>query len=222
MSQTHRRMVWPDRASWLVPVALFVGVLVCGCTTTRRLPEYPSQSLNSEDSIETEAGLRVGARPMSAPAELNQYFGTDLVVAGVLPVYVRVENHSEGATYVVRPDNFALHSRASEIPAGADFDARRRDSGDETTRTGIVAFSVPLIVAGNAMVSRSSEVQRNFEMKELMSRTVSPGQTTAGFLYFSIAQTGLPSGEFHLHLEVEQTMTGSKHAVDVPMEVAPR
>ena len=221
MSHTHGRMVALHPASWIVPVALFVGALVCACTTTR-LPDYPSQPLNALDSIETEAGLRVGVRPMWAPSELTEYFGTDLVVAGVLPVYVRVENHSEDATYLVRPDNFALRARADEIRPGTDYEARRRGPGDKTTRAGIAAFSVPLIVAGNVMVSRASEVQRNLEMKELRSRTVSPGQATAGFLYFSIAQMGLPSGELNLHLEVEQTMTGRKHAVDVPMEVAPR
>jgi hypothetical protein len=202
--------------------ALIVGALVCACATTPRLPDYPPQSLNAVDFIVTETGLRIGVRPMSAPNELVQYFGTDLIAAGVLPVYVRVENDGEDATYLVQPDRFSLRARAGEIRPGTNYDARQQDPGDETARAGVVAFSVPLIVAGNAMISRASEVQRNLEMKELRSRTVSPGHATAGFLYFSFAQMGLPNGELSLRLEVEQTKTGVTHAVDIPMEVAPR
>lgn len=204
-------------------LACFVGILTCACTTPR-LPDYPAEPSNLPVSVETETGLHIGLRPISSPDELTHYFGIDLLENGVLPIFVRLENHSDNATYLVRPDHFSLQARTQEIRPGTDYQARRLDSGDEITRAGVVSFNIPMIVAGNMRVSRASEVQRNLEMKQLRSRTVSPGRATFGFLYFSISKMGPPSANLGLtlRLEVEHTASGQKHAVHLPIEVAPR
>jgi hypothetical protein len=157
-----------------------VCVAVLGCAT--KFPPYEPREFESYPRKQESNGLRVAIDPMQDPAEVKRYFGIDLIKTRILPVFVVAENRSEASSFILDPDVFQLGERTSSSVHHPD---RRAIDNTWAAVVGVVAFT-PAGLAWNLQMGRSSVVNYNFETKRLRRTTLSPGETTHGFIYFGI------------------------------------
>lgn len=134
-----------------------------------------------------ESGVEVAVDPFVESGRTETYFDLDAVANGIAILHVRVSNQSTGKTFLVEKANFKL------IPKGADTDL----SGDGQKIERSKAVGEVLVVVGPgpalvglAMMSKSTEIERNLIAKELPDQTLSPGQSMEGFIYFTPVEKG--------------------------------
>ena len=118
--------------------------------------------------------------------EIEKYFGTDLLSANILPVFVFAKNQSNDSSFLVTKEQFRLYKILPNIKGGSG-QAKLKDSsaGGVVQIAGGVLFT-PLLFVGIKMESDYGMIKHNFGVKELKSHTISPGKSTHGFVYFQL------------------------------------
>lgn len=182
----------------LKSVELSLGLaVIAGCATP---PAYPSRTATACRSHETKEGLTVGIQPLFDKQELDQYFGTDLVSRGLLPVLVVAENDSGDASYLLSLTNCSL-SQGKGYGSEEDLSSRN------------YALIVPGGLIGAALVLDAQSKRVGMAVKELRDQTVSPGQTEQGFVYFSLPEQK-PSRGSQVLVKVRVPRIGSHQTLE--------
>ena len=134
----------------------------------------------------TSGDVALAIEPMTDLNQIEQYFGTDLLKAGIYPVHVIVENRSSADSVLVSKEQFrvgSLESLGSSDPSRADVSTE--NAGQGIAIVGAALISLPLIFIGAKMVSNAAEVKHNLVVKELQKHTLSKGMSCSGFVYFA-------------------------------------
>lgn len=176
-----------------LPVILLTIVLT-SCATMK-IPDYPKTPVDTYNNMMIKDGLHLSAQAMTDKADLKKYFGTDLFAHNIVPIHLIAENKSQSSSFVIAKDrmSFKHRSKMDSLTTGGQVDGK--SSGGEAA---IIGGSVSLIVApvlapvlifsGFKAVSNSEVVKHNFAVKELQARTISPGKSIDGFVYFSFPE----------------------------------
>ena len=166
-------------------------LFLAGCTTAKIADYQPASAATTERAVQ-QSGVEVALDPFVEKARTEKYFDMDAVAEGIAILHVRVANKTADQTFLVLKKNVRL------IPIGAGTamtgdgkQIERSKTGAETTGIiGGVAGSAPLILVSAAMLSKSTETQRNFVGKEMPDQTLSPGESMEGFVYFTPVKKG--------------------------------
>jgi hypothetical protein len=130
---------------------------------------------------------------------LKQYFGitsaTDFHYLMVQPVYVVVENKSPSSSFLLSKDNISVQHKGRSI----------RGLSSEALRN----FSDTLL---ESFARQDYEIiKENFAAKGLQTRTISPGQTVSGFVYFGFSEQDAPLKEWIISVDVKELGSDSTH-----------
>ena len=168
----------------LFPLALVF--LIGGCTAMT-LPVFTPKTITAYPHSKISEGLMVAVNPMTDEAEIEKYFGTDLLSEGILPVLVIANNTNPSSSFVLRQENFSLFEKDSgqEIVQGGKM--QESAAADAIGNTGAVLLAMPLLILAGKMGADAIVVQHNFETKRFHSKTLSPGKENYGFVYFPIS-----------------------------------
>lgn len=170
----HSHVIWsPEVLLFSLTLAL-----VAGCATP---PAYPTRAAADCRAQATKEGLTIGIHPIFDKQEAEHYFGSDLLLRGLLPVLVVVENHSKDASYLLSMNNCSL-SQSTGYGSKADLPSREG------------AALIPGGLIGLAITCNAYNKRTGMAIKELRDQTVSPGQTEDGFVYFKVPTKGTAKG----------------------------
>jgi hypothetical protein len=200
-----------------------------GCSTMQ-LPDYPQASANSHKNSTTKNDLCIGLRAMTDPRDLEQYFGTDLSARNVLPVYVVAENKNASSSFVVSQEHISLqHNATKDTVRQGDYTVTGKSSGGAAAAMMgaggllvvplIAAPVLPVLIVGGAKaMSNASVVKRNLASKGLWTRTVSPGKSVDGFVYFNLPEKNGSVKDYSLVIQVDELGNDAKHEFILPLE----
>lgn len=171
-----------------LPIAAvgFISLLLIGAgCATKRKPDYHPSTPSASARIGRQAEIEVALDPFIERERTKQFFGINAIDDGIAILHVRVSNSSSNQTFLVEKKNF--HLLLAGAPSGQTAEGsieRRKGGGEATAIVGASLGSFPLLVAGAAMISQATEIQRNFVGKEMPDQTLAPGQNMEGFVYY--------------------------------------
>ena len=208
--------MWFQRQpSYLVALTL---LNTAGCGTILRLPAIPNRPASDYQLSQESAGLIAAVDPMVDSKRVADFFGLDLLSVGLLPVLVVVENHHEQDVFVVKRALVSVALESSEA-ASAGFVLTKGRSTQLAGATGALAsvLFTPLIIGlpTAIVLSHFTEVEAvklrlikdNVERKELLERTVYPGEAHRGFVYFNFDKQAPLNGLVAVKVSVERLRT---------------
>jgi len=181
-----------QRFAFLAPIV--VSIFLTGCATPNATVQYtPPVVINPAYTQETN-GLRIIVDPVFDPARSKTCFNADALSMGILPIHVFAENNNPNASFLIQKQNLKFTPNSgSQTNISASGTDVHSDAGSAIGTAGVVLISAPLIFAGGISVNNASVVQHNFVQAEFRDQTLSPGQSTSGFVYFQILQKRLPA-----------------------------
>jgi len=207
----------------VLALTLSLAILQAGCSTMH-LPNYEPQGYGHYKNSQVQDGLAVAIHPLTDKEESEKYFGTDLLSGNVLAVFVMAENQSPGANFLISNRQFSLRAEKQDYKGAATYEGSSETAGQATMLVGAlllypVAVAVlPMLFAGAKMISDSTEIKRNFAVKELKTRTISPGEGTHGFVYFQLPANGAVPHRLSVHVEVQELKRKGPVVFDLPFE----
>jgi hypothetical protein len=179
-------------------------ILLTGCSTLE-LPKYPVGSAVSYPDSVTKDGLIVAAKPILDKNDSQKYFGADLIASNILAILVVAENHNLSSSFIIDNRNISLlhYEKKEDSLHIAESD---NSSGVAMSAVGGLLLS-PLLIVGGVLqgaktYSDAGMVRYNFESQALKSHTLSPGDSTSGFVYFQVPKGGLQK-KLSIHIESE-------------------
>ncbi len=153
----------------------------------------PPQPLDAYQFQETRGGVGVGVDPYFTVERVARTFrgGESFAENGVLPVRVTIHNGSREEV-TVNPRDFRLvrPNGSWDIPLSAQ-------DAFSLTKVRLGLWGAVTIIGGPITAARNEPRLKDLEARELQETTISPGNSSTGFVYF-----GIPPEE--------KNMTGSR------------
>jgi len=169
-----------------------------------KFPDYPVRKAGEYAVTAEKAGLTVGVQPVEDLKDQKTYFNTVLTAHGFLPVFIVLENGSSGDSFLFDKTSVTYgpaDSSISTTPKAGEKAAQVVEIGSMAT------ISMAGYVAAAFLVAHASQVRQNILKKEVQSKTLSPGESTSGFLYVPLPKN---ASRQKTRLRVSITMAGKE------------
>lgn len=198
---------------------LFV-LSLAGCASIKP-PDVRVQPASQYQLFQEKEGLKISIDPFLDEDKVKKFFGVDLLAEGILPVLVIAENYNTKNSYFLQKDNFLLELAIDESAAlssqGVELSELKRqqeeiESAGERWReiaqahgrppltpgslevNAVLAITGAIILYDKIATDRKMEVfKHNFIEKELMDKTLYPGRSHHGFIYFELQNVAVNS-----------------------------
>jgi hypothetical protein len=167
--------------------AIIAFLLVLQGCATLSLPDYPKGTTASYSNAATINDLCVAVQPITKKADLEKYFGTNLNDIGIVPIYIISENRNSQTSFIISKDRVSLFNDKNTLDQGARTE--ESTAGRAVSLIGAALVSLPLLFIGPKMISDAEIIKHNLVRKELQTRTVSPGKSVDGFVYFKLPES---------------------------------
>jgi hypothetical protein len=188
---------------FLGTLPVLMGVLF-GCASTQSFPTYTHKDTaeaSSSPETNTSDGLHVSAKWLEDKDTTKRHFGVDVSKGNLLIIWCRFENKSPDRTFLLIKTNFIVMTGGAPGNSGDGKDVSTgitpgRPDGSGGSSSALSA-SAPfaafgLLVGGlQFMGEKGAErdaLMHNFQVQELRDRTLSPGQSAEGCLYYSLTR----------------------------------
>ncbi|MCL5885365.1 MAG: hypothetical protein M1377_08545 [Deltaproteobacteria bacterium] len=183
-------------------------------------------------ACQVHSGLNIAVDPFLEEERVLDVFGDNLVSRGYLPVLVVIENRTTDRAFLVakgdiqllmdpgpaKSDTFPTQgTREIKDPA---LDVAREDSERQGNallfQSGSLALAgpiaLPAIVFAAPLMAKAQEdafiITRNLEKRELVDRTVYPGESHNGFIYFLLKKDSVPADVRGVRVKLKDMKTG--------------
>ena len=160
-------------------------------------PDYPVRPAAEYTNKVAKAGLIVAVEPVEDPEQQKTYFGSHLSSAGILPVFIVIQNISATDTYL--------------------FDKSAVGLGDAVEVTGKGGGNTALQLGSGGLVDPvNSRIQHgeNLMKKGVRSTTLSPGSSVYGFVYVPVPKHA-PRKKMHLQVPLTSVQSGEVEVVNL-------
>jgi hypothetical protein len=177
-----KRMTRPLMLGAFCLLSMMMGA---GCGTMS-IPPYAGGPAKYAQTRESQ-GLQVTADPFLDKERADTYFQIDPANRGVAIIFLRAENHSTNATWLLNEENMRLLDAAGNASMNAHDRGVKGDYGaaNAVGWAGAAIGSFPMLFASGKLTSDAMVREKNFVDKEWHNQTLSPGQSAQGFIYFS-------------------------------------
>lgn len=192
------KLSYISRILWGVGVALAVVIGNPGCATI----QFPDVSVRpaSEYHLFVEKGeFRISVEPFLEKERVKELFGINLLSEGIVPVLVVAENHNSQSSFLLKKTAFLLEVNTDEhIAMLSDAEpSKARDSQKAASGVSklwsvlvvappLMALSSPVVLLAADAHADADAAMHNLVEKELMERTLPPGEFQHGFIYFKL------------------------------------
>jgi hypothetical protein len=162
---------------------IFVALLLIQpAYVTDKFPDYPVRPA-SDYFVKTEkVGLTIGVQPVEDLKEQKTYFHTELSPKGFVPVFVVIQNATDGDSFLFDKSGIT-YGPTDSSPSTPDA---RSKAGGKMATVSMATFSVGGALLAMKLISNASWVQENILKKELQSQTLSAGTSAHGFVYVPV------------------------------------
>ena len=194
-----------------------VSLLLNGCSTMH-LPDYPVRSFHSYPNTKVDCNIGIIVQPLTNSKEIKQYFGTNLRSSDVLPVFVLVENHGS-TSFLLSKERIVLVLEVDNLPQMSHPDSTKSES--LPIIIGILSLhdSSLFTLISAKLGSDAKEINHNLVVKELRTKTVSPGTDTKGFVYFSLPKIYNALDQLRLRISLIEIPGEKLRTIDIPLTV---
>jgi hypothetical protein len=189
-----------------VGIVIALAAVTAACFAAS-FPDYPI--LKAADyAVSTEAaGVTIGVQPVDDLKEQREYFNAELATQGFVPVFVVIQNGSNGDSFLFDT------SKVTYGPADSEISAPKVGLRKAGSITAAVVPFVGLFAAAKIM-SGPLQVQQNLLKKGIESTTLSPGASTHGFLYVPVPKNA-PREKIRLRVPITKAGTNDTFVLDV-------
>jgi hypothetical protein len=194
----------------IISVSASLSLFIAGCGTTTITDYKPAAPAASEKTAQ-QSGVEVAVDPFVDNGRTETYFDLDALANGIAILHVRVLNQSAGQTFLVEKENFKLITDGTGTGLSGNGQKIEQPKLGGEILTGMGGVTA---LAGLAMLSRATEIQRNLIAKELPDQTLSPGQSMEGFIYFTPVEKG-KDWSHTATLKVGMTETKSHQVIEL-------
>lgn len=175
-----------EHNTWYIDTSLMASLilLLVGCSQTplRIYPSIPYEQYDLKASVD---GINISVKPVINGAELKHYLGTDIFSAGMLSIFIELENTNDDSSYLISDSTFTLGKHTMEPD---------KVRASESAGTAVVAGSLftplimfpPVALAGISMANNASRKNLNIERNGFPNGTLSPREKEHGFAYFKV------------------------------------
>jgi hypothetical protein len=161
--------------------------MLAGCSTPQSMDYQPGISVGTERVGQTPEA-EIALDPFVDRERTKKFFGIDAMDNGIAILHVRIVNKTANQTLLVEKKDFQLVRNGAEVSTG-NLD-KDKDSVTPGEVIGAIGMGSLMGILGATMVAHATEVQMNFTNKEMGDQTLSPGQSTEGFIYFAPVKKG--------------------------------
>lgn len=199
-----------------------------GCATSK-IQAYQPTSAAATERVSRQAGLEIAVDPFIERNRTEQFFDLDAVGSGIAILHARISNNSTNLTFLVTKGDIQLiPAGTNAVMTGSGQNIQRSRAGADTMEVvGAVGIGlgglatapagVVLALAGAAMSSEASEIQRNFIDKEMPDQTLAPGESMEGFIYFTPVKKGEDwSRKMTARIRLTETSTHQMTEFNIP------
>jgi hypothetical protein len=209
-------------AYWVSLMLLLSNMAGCGSTPVE-YPHFPTHSPGQHQQHQENDGVAIGLSPVTDPQDMKTYFGANLLEAGLLPIFLVVNNRDSKATFLLEKEGIALEGKSPSNEASAEIDSSGHEALWVATPLLTILFlpaAIFMVPAAASAESDYEELKLNLASREFRSKTLSPGRQTDGFVFFSVpldAEGALAVKEVKVQIEVEDLKSKKKHQFVFPV-----
>jgi hypothetical protein len=182
---------------------LVAGILLIqGCALT--LQRYESPPISGYENVQIKDGLAMAVRPLLDDEESRRYFGKSLLSEGIVAVYVLSENQSASSSFRVPKSGMSLVAGVPKILSSEDK-IQSSAAADALVISGAVLLSPLVAGIGVKLLSDASVINHSIRTQEFLTKTLSPGQTAGGFIYFQLPDKVTLPARWAIRVEASET-----------------
>lgn len=189
---------------------LFTSCLY-GCAPLEIRPQKdisPNTSKN-EKFRERVSDLQISLDPFFEKERLHEYFGEDLISIGILPVFVIAKDYSSNKSFLIEKGQFKVITIGQTQSDGKNsvdrltqknyqdrtlLNTKAKEGYSELRSGALIGSSFPILLpvalsmmnTGDQRINDAIVASENISRKEFVDRTIYPGESHQGFIYFHI------------------------------------
>jgi hypothetical protein len=213
------------KCRFLVLIAAFLIAQITACSTVKVEP-FKSRPLSASKNVVSKNNLYVTALPITDKTELEKTFGRDLTEAGVLPVLIMAENRDKDRSFVLSGNAISLSDKRSKVAFAKALrtDAADTSAGNAVGIIGVIIIPVGILPGviisgiGGRMVGEATITNRSMVSAEFYTRTVSPGKTVGGLVYFKLPSGAMNIKELSLLVQAQELGTATAHEFEISLQ----
>lgn len=197
--------------------AIAFCLLSCG---PARFPDVDVRPASEYALSEEAEGLIISVDPLLERRRVMSTFGVDLLRRGVLPVLVVAENKSAAIGFYLQKEYCSL---GVPTDSASWEDLRVGDSKVNFAAVGAVQMLSPVMgllalgIGGDAAI-RDHKARQNLVDKELREKTLFPGESQCGFLYFRYDGPVDSESVASVNLGILNLNTYERFSISVPIK----
>jgi hypothetical protein len=194
----------------------------CAISAPPNLAVKPNQTFKF---TKEEEGLTISIDPFFENERLRNYFGTNLLSYGILPVLVVAENHNPNTGFLLEKNQVSLVNK-KDITTGTQSSPPvvPPKGGVLPEVVTSVAFSptililppaaiIPIIMAGGFVEKQKADIRiinDNLTKKEFVDKSLFPGELHSGFVYFQIKDKDMTTDIKQVLVKIKNMLSGKE------------
>jgi hypothetical protein len=151
----------------------------------------------------------MAVRPLLDDEETRRYFGESLLSEGIVAVYVLSANQSASSSFRVPKTGMSLVAGVPKILSSEDK-LQSSAAADAMVISGAVLLSPLVAGIGVKLLSDASVINHSIRAQEFLTKTLSPGQTAGGFIYFQLPDKVTLPERWAIRVEASETAVPDK------------
>jgi hypothetical protein len=197
-------------------ILTFLSLQVMGCAPVQ-LTQYKANEFVAYKNVKFNNQLNIAVQPMTDKDEQEKYFGRVLTDQGVLAVYVIAENRSPSSSYVLSTEKISLFKIDNKQALAK---ATREDVADPNVGNIIGWIGMPFCLGGvtviitliflsvgKSITQNALTTQSSITCNDLYTRTISPGKSVNGFVFFKLPDGKMNGKELLLSVQAAELGT---------------
>ncbi|VAW75309.1 hypothetical protein MNBD_GAMMA13-1589 [hydrothermal vent metagenome] len=195
-------------------------VSITGCASIEEFPNTEVKNISKYKTHQNQNGISIAIDLFHEEARLKQFFGTDLLSYGYLPVNVIIKNTANQFLLVERGNFSLLDVDKGEVvdispsSAGSPFKKKLSDLQDLATINTMLTLSIlslPNIIL-QPYEAHIRGVMQNINAKALYDRSISYNELHHGFIYLDLKKMDFSNNDVILKINIKNLTTGETHA----------
>ena len=209
----------PGKNLLKICISSVVLVMLVSVSSFAKTPP-PTPPLPSEDqmkfSVGDNDGLHISISPITNPKKSKQYFAADLLKENQLPVYIKAVNKNPSTSFVITRKLIRLGDGSKLVEEEVGGPAIK---GMGLWKGGGYLAAPIFFMAGAKKISKSATTIHYYVNKALYAKTLSPGETTRGFVYLKIPEERNGSESWSVNIKVIDLTSQERVNINIPISL---
>jgi hypothetical protein len=199
-----------------------ISLMIMGCSV--KMSEVKIKPPLQYNLCQEQNGLKVAVDPFFEKERMENFFGTDMLSYGILPVLVVIENNHSNSGFLFQKTYFsiAIKGENSDTKSGTDATIPKNQkildlekNPELAVAMGVISVVAPGIVLSLTPLMMYEDIKRinimkknyNMMMKAFIDKTIFPKESHSGFLYFQVKDQQVIRNVVAIIVKTKNTLT---------------